>query len=142
MRECRECGVSKPEDEYHEYKPGRRRLMCRPCVLAKKRKWRRENASRVQRLDHNKHLMRKFGITLDEYERMAEAQGHVCAICGQPEGISHRGNKTSRLAVDHNHETGEVRALLCFKCNTSLGHFENNGLLTRALAYLEGYHVV
>jgi hypothetical protein len=139
MRTCRECGEVKGSEHFYEYRPGKRRHKCRSCCCEVRQKWRRDNADRVRRADNNKHLLRKFGITLDEYERMAEMQGHVCAICGEGESVNHRGTKTSRLAVDHDHQTGAVRALLCFRCNTSLGHFENNGLLHKALAYVEEY---
>jgi hypothetical protein len=70
-----------------------------------------------------KKLMSRFGITVEQYDQMHEEQGGVCKICGNPERIEGR-----RLAVDHNHETGKVRALLCFKCNTIVGHIENSGL--------------
>lgn len=56
-------------------------------------------------------LRSKYGITVERYDEMIEAQGGVCAIC-------HRG---ARLVVDHNHDTGEVRGLLCHGCNSALG---------------------
>ncbi len=68
---------------------------------------------------------------------MEAAQGGVCAICGLPETRVVKG-KLNRLAVDHDHTTGRVRGLLCFRCNTCLGRFEDNVELLRAAeAYLE-----
>ena len=74
---------------------------------------------------------------------MAEAQDYRCAICNEPEtGIHNRGRATVELslAVDHDHETGVVRALLCHKCNKALGLFGDDVILLRdALAYLESH---
>jgi hypothetical protein len=80
---------------------------------------------------HNAHLLRKFGITLDDYNAMLQRQGGVCAIC-------HRPPTGQRLAVDHSHSTGNNRGLLCFDCNVALGKFEDNPDRLRAAAmYLE-----
>ena len=68
---------------------------------------------------------RKFGISVDDYESMLENQRGLCAACGRPE-TSMRNGKVKRLAVDHNHTTGEVRGLLCCKCNTVIGFTEEN----------------
>ena len=54
-------------------------------------------------------------MTLEDYERMFDAQGGVCAICGKPRP------EERTLHVDHDHETGEIRGLLCFSCNNALG---------------------
>lgn len=66
-----------------------------------------------QRTAKNSYLKRTYGITLDEYEAMSEAQAGVCAICGRPP-------RTRSLHVDHDHKTGLVRGLLCMPCNTQL----------------------
>lgn len=66
-----------------------------------------------------KHL-KKYGLTLEQYEAMHNAQGGVCLICGKP-------NQNNRiLCVDHDHKTGKVRGLLCTSCNSKLGIFEEN----------------
>ncbi len=89
-------------------------------------------------------LKYKFGITLEEYNHMAESQGGVCAICEKVNDTRKKGTNNDgkdvkmSLAVDHNHKTGRVRGLLCGKCNTSLGGFKDNpALLGRAIRYLE-----
>jgi fructose-1,6-bisphosphatase len=66
----------------------------------------------------SRQLKRNFGITLAEYDQMLEDQHGICAICG---GVNPDGK---RLAVDHDHETGKVRGLLCTSCNTRLGFLE------------------
>lgn len=80
--------------------------------------------------EHGYYLRRKYGITMEQYTAMLAAQGGVCAICGGGDG-------SRRLAVDHCHATGKVRALLCASCNTSLGRLgEDPVVLERAAAYL------
>lgn len=72
----------------------------------------------------------KYGLSIADYDVLAEKQNGVCAICGEPD--------KQRLAVDHNHETGVVRGLLCRLCNLGLGHFKDRpGVLTKAAKYLE-----
>lgn len=63
------------------------------------------------------YLKKRYGVTAEQFERMVNEQGGACAICGT---IPTR----RRLDVDHNHETGQVRGLLCMQCNTALGQFE------------------
>jgi translation initiation factor 2 beta subunit (eIF-2beta)/eIF-5 len=75
-------------------------------------------------------------ITMEEYYRLYNEQNGLCAICGKPESQKMKG-KLANLAVDHDHKTGKVRGLLCFKCNTRLGALENEAFFTVALAYLE-----
>ncbi len=81
-------------------------------------------------------LKKNYGLSLAEYNAMSERQGHKCAICGQPEGMTIRG-KVVRLAVDHDHSTGAIRGLLCSTCNTAIGLLkESPDLFAKALQYL------
>ena len=85
-------------------------------------------------------MKHRFGITLNDYKRMLLEQKGVCAICGNPETTAHRktGDKIRALAIDHDHETGNVRELLCYKCNTGIAQFrENIVYLANAIAYLQ-----
>lgn len=80
---------------------------------------------------------RRYGISVEEYQRLFDEQNGVCAICGQPETKIYKGTM-ARLAVDHDHETGTIRGLLCNGCNTGLGHFKDNPkLLEGAINYLK-----
>jgi oligoribonuclease NrnB/cAMP/cGMP phosphodiesterase (DHH superfamily) len=63
----------------------------------------------------------KYGITIEQYNNMLEEQNFVCPICKEP---PKENNK--RLHIDHNHDTGEVRGLLCSKCNGALGWYEKH----------------
>lgn len=133
---------------------------CIPCNLAAKRartaldpeanrararRWKRENPERArakqreyldsgqkQIWDRQSYLKRKYGITIAEYDRMFEEQNGVCAICGEPRP------EERTLHIDHDHETGVIRALLCFRCNNALGDFrEEYELFQRAADYLD-----
>jgi hypothetical protein len=90
---------------------------------------------------HDRHLKRKFGISLDDYRRMAAEQDHKCLTCGRPCVLnsfgSGRGTRLS-FVVDHCHETGLVRGLLCHCCNTVLGLAqESPDLLLALVDYLD-----
>jgi hypothetical protein len=78
------------------------------------------------------YLRRTYHITLERYNELRKAQKYACAICQK-----HESEFKNSLAVDHDHITGEVRGLLCWQCNRSLGkfrdHMEN---LQRAAAYV------
>lgn len=79
-------------------------------------------------------LRKKYGITLLDRLAMAEAQGHVCAICGEAPGVP----GDDGLVVDHCHDSGAVRGLLCPHCNHMLGHArDNQTTLSRAIDYLQ-----
>lgn len=81
------------------------------------------------------NLLRRYGITKEEWESLLETQGNKCAICRRgPEGFKNH----ARLFVDHDHATGRIRGLLCGTCNSGLGHFKDSpDLLRMAATYLE-----
>lgn len=88
--------------------------------------------------------MKRYGVSLEQYDEMLAAQHGVCAICLQPPSrdVSPMGDKRAKLVVDHNHETGQVRGLLCFDCNVKLSAIEDEQFMLLGRAYLhrtEGY---
>lgn len=77
-------------------------------------------------------ILYKFDISPDEYHQKFTAQNHVCAICSQP------CRQREMLSLDHNHDTGHIRGLLCSACNMALGGFQDNkDILKSAIKYLE-----
>lgn len=97
----------------------------------RKRKWAHKNQGRV-RANVWRQNLKRYGMTPAQYDVMLEAQGGVCAICGK------RSPNDRRLHVDHDHKTGKVRAILCARCNVTLGRVnDDKGLLQRLIAYLE-----
>lgn len=88
---------------------------------------------KTKRRHRDTYLRRRFGITHDDYDLMLSKQNNRCAICGR---MPRNGERS--LVVDHDHNTGVVRGLLCGKCNTSLGTFGDSiEGLKRAVAYIE-----
>lgn len=103
---------------------------------ADKRAYYHKNKDAILESMRWQRLLKKYGVTQEEYDAMFAFQGGLCAICNRPETVKHHG-KLTMLAVDHDHETGLVRGLLCRGCNTSLGHFqESMDVLASAISYL------
>jgi hypothetical protein len=83
------------------------------------------------------HLQRRFNLSLEDYNKMLDAQGGKCAICLQPE-TQKRGGKLKALSVDHSHITGAIRGLLCSDCNTGIGKLKDSTeILMNAVEYLK-----
>lgn len=84
------------------------------------------------------HLNRRFNLTGEEYSALLAEQNGGCAICGGKETHLSRNGKPKDLSVDHDHETGDVRGLLCVNCNRALGYFEDSVVrLQAAISYLQ-----
>lgn len=103
------------------------------CLMCMRRKdqLRRMNADPAfaSAKNREKHLKAKYGITLAKYMEIQEAQDGRCACCNAPE---------TNLSVDHNHDTGKVRGLLCYKCNSMIGFaLDNPKRLQLGIDYLE-----
>jgi 5-methylcytosine-specific restriction endonuclease McrA len=109
---------------------------CIPCAKEQWLAWKRDTDKRhyiknkvseewaTQRREKliKNSLKRKFGIDEQTYKKMLAEQGGVCACCGNPEiRIDPRTGNPLSLAVDHDHQTGKIRALLCSACNISFG---------------------
>lgn len=89
--------------------------------------------NRLQARRRNTRLKKTFGVNYNQYQIMLEQQQHRCFICGEKEIASGR-----ILSVDHDHETGRVRGLLCTNCNTALGKLKDNvTFLEKAILYLQ-----
>ena len=82
--------------------------------------------------NHGEHIKKLYGLTTEEYQRIYKHQGGSCAICQRAKGIA------KKLAVDHDHEAGYVRGLLCTRCNRNvLGHLrDDTEALQRAIDYI------
>lgn len=110
----------------------------RERINERQREWRKRTnyASSPKRIAQSlKDWLKTYGLTPEEYEKMLENQGGVCAICQSPHP---RMKNAKRLYVDHCHETGTVRGLLCHQCNAMLGHSgDSPETLRKAAIYLE-----
>lgn len=110
-------------------------------------KWRKENPEKVRLYNRErnrkyyqdnpekvfKNRLRKFNLTIDDYNTMLKNQNYCCAICGL-----HENAFKKRLAVDHCHKTGQNRGLLCMSCNTAIGLLkEDSRIFEKARKYLQ-----
>lgn len=83
-------------------------------------------------------LRHQYGISLEEYNLIFEKQGFVCGCCGSDNPLNPKKNSWNFYFVDHDHETGKVRGLLCFKCNVGIAHLGDDlEGIEKAKLYLE-----
>jgi hypothetical protein len=101
-------------------------------------RWRNNNRMKTHKIDKRAHLKNRHGITSEGYTKMLLNQNGCCEICGKP----HTDYKRS-FHVDHNHLTGNIRGLLCVRCNAGIGYFKDNtDLLEKAKLYLTKYAIL
>lgn len=99
------------------------------AILERTRKWRATNPEKMV----SQRLRQRYRLSKLDYEKLVKAQNGVCAICGNSPNGHH-------LFIDHNHETGTMRGLLCRNCNFGLGLFDDNiDSLLKAAQYLMDY---
>lgn len=133
MRKCNRCGLEQELSEFYKHSAMRsgRLNTCRTCTKEASKKWRDENRDRFVELRWRRELQSKYGITADDYWRMYNEQGGVCAACGSDSpGIRYKRVFT----VDHCHVSGRVRGLLCGGCNMALGQMCEDPEKIRGLA--------
>lgn len=133
---CPQCSEDKPLEEFPVRKDGSR-SWCLPCKREYDKLHRLKNPSRR----YGNMLKQRYGITYDDYEAMLADQGGLCAVCGLPnEQFDTVKGEMRRLHVDHDHETGKVRGLLCSKCNFALGCVRDSPeILGSLVRYLEDH---
>jgi len=127
VKKCIKCGQNKAVSEYyaHKTKSGLQNT-CKECVKAKQRLWNEHNKDKK----HYQEVKRRYGISQEEYLEKLKAQQHKCTICEQI--------LEERPHVDHCHNTGVVRDLLCRCCNLLLGYSKDNEkTLQNAIKYLQ-----
>lgn len=147
MKICKKCGDEKPIEDFSpcggKKNPGQRRVKCKPCEASSRRdirssdpsqraaeivaarNWKIRNPEKVK----DWYLKDTYGISLEQYHQLLEKQGGKCAICS---------DLLAKIYVDHCHESGVVRGLLCITCNTGLGKFGDSiELLQKAVLYLQ-----
>jgi hypothetical protein len=162
MKKCSKCKIEKSIDCFKKHRQHRDGIYswCKNCVksmrqlpeikkqsLEQQRAWRSrpENLIKIKswskkfrtseygkKCIRNNFLKRLYGITPEDYTRMFTEQNGCCAICNK-----NQKKLSKRLAVDHDHETNQIRELLCGACNAAIGIFEDNiELLQAAIQYL------
>ena len=112
----------------------------RPEVIQRKKEQDTpEKRVRQKELSRKTHFKQKYNITIKDYNKMVEQQDNKCAVCGNEETNTFKGNVVN-LSVDHNQKNGKVRELLCKDCNVSLGNLnEDISLFYKCIKYLKQY---
>lgn len=146
MRLCSKCKIKKTLDYFCKDKSDKSgyNCYCKGCakeqILKSKqgnpikhketaRNYRKKNPDRIR----NNKIKHRYGITSINYNQLFYEQGGCCKICGR-----HQSNLNKALSVDHNHETKNVRGLLCISCNSMIGLAKESVInLQNAIKYLE-----
>jgi hypothetical protein len=157
VKRCSKCDATKSIDDFGKDSstPDGLTYHCRDCRNAKARIYcqtsgyyaKRHDAHReykrnyykrpeVVRRVRNQQLLKAFGITVEQYDALLAKQGGKCAICGKERASLFE----KHMAVDHDHETGAIRGILCEGCNVGLGFFlDNVTLLKNAIRYINAH---
>lgn len=108
----------------------------RDRVLQHKKSYYKDNQNtRIEYSRQNgwkNNLKLLYGLTVEQWQELYDNQKGCCAICGR-----HQSELPKRLFTDHDHQTGQVRGLLCPGCNLALGIFKNKNVLIKAIEYLD-----
>lgn len=136
-RTCTKCGITQAETEFY-FQKGKRRSSCRTCgdetrrayYQANKEKW------RGYRLAKPRAGTNMPPLTVEQWREHLEAAGYRCEICDvEVLAYGSVGDRARLAHIDHDHETGRLRGVLCMQCNNGLGFVE--GKLDRVANYLE-----
>lgn len=153
LTECCECHLALPLSEFCKRKSkkngtnsrcrichsGQRKSWDQEAVKASGKRWRERTGYKQKskprpysKQTYAYNIKQKYGISIEERDVIAAKQGHKCAICGVPEM-----ELNSSLAIDHCHQTGTVRGLLCKQCNLGVGNMKDDvNILKNAIVYL------
>lgn len=155
---CKKCGEEKPLQQFRKNREWYENI-CKLCDHSRSIEWQKSNPDKhrqnkknyyarnrdniLSKIDNRSRLLKqKYSMTIEEYDILLESQNGLCSICSQPETILHRRTGLPiSLAVDHCHTSGEIRGLLCRRCNQYLGAMEDNAeWMRKAADYLEKRH--
>lgn len=141
MKYCGSCSTVKEFSDFNKSKTMLDGLQykCKSCVKEYNAQPRFRESRRAYQKDKSKAKVRRnanyrflYNISLETYDEMREQQNHCCFLCGK-----HETDNKKFLAVDHDHETGSVRKLLCSSCNRGIGFLKDSpSLLDKAAEYL------
>ena len=101
----------------------------------------KKNQLAAREKNKDKLLRKRYGITFKQLDIMIESQNNLCYICGKIECRIRSNGKSRELSVDHNHETGQVRDLLCSKCNLVVGNCDESiEILLKTIEYIKKWN--
>jgi hypothetical protein len=133
-KRCSMCKKLKPRTEFYKESSRKDGITgyCKPCKLEKTKKWREQNPEKMKAHIDSRIWYRReklYGLSKENFFKILEKQNYECKIC--------KLEINDRCHVDHCHDTGRVRGLLCGNCNAALGLFKDNTeILKNAIKYL------
>lgn len=150
MKQCRDCRKYQALSDFVKSKVFKDGIdtLCKVCNRKRVKTWRKNNPEKrkIQAkiesasdkiYNQRRYLKASYGMTVEQWNEMFEAQEGCCAICGV-----HQSSLKKRLSVDHCHVTGMIRKLLCPQCNYLIGNAkENIAILKEAINYLTEYQI-
>ncbi len=98
--------------------------LIKPKMVIASKNWAQNNPEKRRLQSFKSHIRKKYGISLDEYNNLLVDAENRCESCG----------RESPLVIDHNHETGQIRGILCWNCNVAAGHCGDDAELLYCLA--------
>jgi Recombination endonuclease VII len=132
---CPKCHKEKPRTAFYVRNrvTGKLHSKCKECTDAASREYAAAHPDKVKLYDRTKSLRRRYGMEPADFEQRLKEQNGRCALCRGKESYGRSGH----LHVDHDHETGRIRGLLCYRCNSALAQFGDNAEgIQKAIAYL------
>ena len=156
LKLCHTCKIEKQLSDFHKNKTRKFGVSdyCKECqnkvdrknykknkdkIKKRKKELYNQNPQKYIKISRAINLKHRFGMTLDDYDRMVKEQNNLCAICNKSEtSLDNKRNKIRDLSIDHDHKTGKVRGLLCNHCNHLLGNAKDDtDILLNAINYLK-----
>lgn len=155
---CTKCKITKQLDEFHNStkKPDGKHSHCKVCRLAyaasaqvrerenaRRRALPKDHPFREQRREtERRRRYQKFGMSFEDYERMVKEAGG-CQICGTPLTTERNAPRNQIACLDHCHDSGEPRGVLCLTCNSGIGKLKDDAELCRKAArYLDNFQKI
>jgi len=137
MKTCNKCNIEKPFNKFDKTPAGNLRNTCESCRWEYKKSLPsyidKKNKVRLGNKNRQYNLKKSYDMSLEEYDQILKKQNNKCAICEKE-----NSHKNKFLFVDHDHESNQVRGLLCHACNILIGNAKDSPqVLERAIAYLK-----
>lgn len=130
VKQCTKCKQDRPGSEFtkNSSRPGGVSSWCKGCL----QRWKSDNPDKVRESRRRSQIKCRYGLTPEQYDQMVEEVGGKCPVCLRAPDYA---GQPRRLAVDHDHQTGRIRGLLCWRCNGAVGIIGEENL-HRLLEYL------
>lgn len=136
MKHCTRCEITQTLDSFKQMKDGQIRFLCFPCDTEYRKEIRESRSQGEKHAERLRTRGQRYGMTGEEVQIFEMVRGYRCEMCG--DSPAELKGKLKTMCIDHCHETGEVRGLLCPPCNKMLGNAQDEiARLQSGIDYLE-----